>query len=45
VGFSSDARTVPADPAEWVAAAAGRDVAPAERIDVDTARQLCLAGG
>ncbi|WP_419932936.1 amidohydrolase family protein [Candidatus Poriferisodalis sp.] len=45
VRFSSDAPTVPADPAEWMAAAAGRDVAPAERIDVDTARQLCLAGG
>lgn len=45
VRFSSDAPTVPADPAEWMAAAAGRDVAPAERIDADTARQLCLAGG
>lgn len=43
VRFSSDAPTVPADPAEWMAAAAGRDVAPAERIDADTARQLCLA--
>lgn len=45
VRFSSDAPTVPADPAEWMAAASGRDVAPAERIDADTARQLCLAGG
>lgn len=43
VTFSSDAPTVPADPAEWLAAATGRDVAPAERIDAATARQLCLA--
>ena len=45
VRFSSDAPTVPADPAEWLAAATGRDVAPAERIDAETARRLCMGGG
>ena len=43
VSFSSDAPTAPADPAEWVAAATGRDLAPAERVDHETARRLCLA--
>ncbi|WP_419946983.1 amidohydrolase family protein [Candidatus Poriferisodalis sp.] len=41
VSFSSDAPTVPADPNEWIAAATGRNMAPAERIDADTAHQLC----
>ncbi len=45
VRFSSDAPTVPADPAEWMAAATGRDVAPAERIDAETARRLCMRDG
>ena len=43
VTFSSDAPTVPADPQEWAAAATSRELAPAERIDSDTARRLCLA--
>ncbi len=42
VTLSSDAPTVPSDPAEWIEAAVGRDLAPAERIDLETARQLCL---
>ncbi len=42
VTLSSDAPTVPADPAEWVEAATGRELAPAERIDAVTARRLCL---
>ncbi|MDE0319715.1 amidohydrolase family protein [Candidatus Poriferisodalis multihospitum] len=45
VTLSSDAPTVPADPGEWIAAATGRDLAPAERIDADTARRLCMGGG
>ena len=43
VTLSSDAPTVPPDPAEWMEAATGRDLAPAERIDPDRARELCLA--
>ncbi len=43
VSFSSDAPTVPSDPAEWVNAAAGRDLGIAERIDRETAHRLCLA--
>ena len=43
VSFSSDAPTVPSDPSEWIAAATGRDLGIAERIDHETARQLCLA--
>ena len=42
VTLSSDAPTVPPDPAEWIEAATGRDLAPAERIDPETARRLCL---
>ena len=45
VTLSSDAPTVPSDPAEWIEAATGRDLAPAERIDLDTARRLCRRGG
>lgn len=45
VSFSSDAPTAPPDPAEWIAAATGRDLAPAERIDAETARRLCMGGG
>ena len=45
VTLSSDAPTVPSDPAEWMEAATGRDLAPAERIDRETARRLCLGGG
>lgn len=45
VTLSSDAPTVPADPAEWIAAATGRHLAPTERIDPDTARRLCMSGG
>ena len=44
VSFSSDAPTAPPDPNEWIAAAAGRDLGTAERIDHESARQLCLAG-
>ena len=44
VTLSSDAPTVPPDPAEWIEAAAGRDLAPNERIDAETARQLCSRG-
>ena len=43
VTLSSDAPTVPPDPAEWMEAAACRDLAPAERIDPERARELCLA--
>ena len=43
VTLSSDAPTVPTDPAEWIAAATDRDLAPNERIDAQTARRLCLA--
>ena len=43
VTLSSDAPTVPPDPAEWIEAAACRDLAPAERIDPERARELCLA--
>ena len=43
VTLSSDAPTVPPDPAEWIAAATDRDLAPNERIDAQTARRLCLA--
>ena len=43
VTLSSDAPTVPPDPAEWMEAATGRDLAPAERIDLERARELCLA--
>ncbi|WP_420436665.1 amidohydrolase family protein [Candidatus Poriferisodalis sp.] len=42
VTLSSDAPTVPSDPAEWMEAAAFRDLAPAERIDPERARELCL---
>ena len=42
VTLSSDAPTVPPDPAEWIAAATGRDIAPDERIDAQTARRLCM---
>ncbi len=42
VALSSDAPTVPADPAEWIQAATCRDLAPAERVDEATARGLCL---
>ena len=45
VTLSSDAPTVPADPAEWIAAATGRHLAPTERIDPDTARRLCMRDG
>lgn len=45
VTLSSDAPTVPPDPGEWIEAATGRDLAPAERIDVETARRLCMEGG
>ena len=45
VTLSSDAPTVPPDPAEWIAAATGRDLAPAERIDRETARRLCSGVG
>ena len=45
VSFSSDAPTVPPDPAEWIAAATGRDLGIAERIDHETARRLCMRGG
>ena len=45
VTLSSDAPTVPPDPAEWIEAASGRDLAPAERIDRETARRLCWRGG
>ncbi len=45
VTLSSDAPTVPPDPAEWMEAASGRDIAPAERIDAETARRLCWRGG
>ncbi len=44
VTLSSDAPTVPPDPAEWMEAATGRDLAPAERIEPERARELCLAG-
>ncbi|WP_419842111.1 amidohydrolase family protein [Candidatus Poriferisodalis sp.] len=43
VTLSSDAPTVPADPTEWMAAAIGRDLAPAERVDAATALRLCAA--
>jgi predicted amidohydrolase YtcJ len=45
VTLSSDAPTVPSDPVEWMEAATGRDIAPAERIDAETARRLCIGGG
>lgn len=45
VTLSSDAPTVPPDPAEWIEAATGRDIAPAERIDAETARRLCMEAG
>ncbi|WP_419911953.1 amidohydrolase family protein [Candidatus Poriferisodalis sp.] len=45
VTLSSDAPTVPPDPAEWIEAATGRDLAPAERIDAETARRLCWRSG
>ncbi|WP_419916486.1 amidohydrolase family protein [Candidatus Poriferisodalis sp.] len=45
VTLSSDAPTVPPDPAEWIAAATDRDLAPSERIDAETARRLCMGGG
>ena len=45
VTLSSDAPTAPSDPAEWIEAATSRDLAPAERVDVETARRLCLRGG
>ena len=45
VTLSSDAPTVPSDPAEWIEAATGRDIAPAERIDPETARRLCWRSG
>lgn len=45
VTLSSDAPTVPPDPGEWIEAATGRDIAPAERIDAETARRLCMGGG
>lgn len=41
VTLSSDAPTVPSDPAEWIEAATSRDIAPAERIDAPTALRLC----
>ena len=41
VTLSSDAPTVPPDPAEWIEAATSRDIAPAERIDAPTALRLC----
>ena len=41
VTLSSDAPTVPPDPAEWIEAATSRDIAPAERIDAATALRLC----
>ena len=41
VTLSSDAPTVPPDPAEWIEAATSRDIAPAERIDASTALRLC----
>ena len=44
VTFSSDAPTVPPDPAEWIAAATTRTLAPAERIDWQTALRLCQRG-
>jgi predicted amidohydrolase YtcJ len=37
VRFSSDAPVVPAGPLEQIAAAAGRELSPAERVDVATA--------
>ena len=40
VTFSSDAPTAPAEPAEWMAAATGRELAPAERVDVELAERL-----
>ena len=45
VTLSSDAPAAPADPAEWMAAAAGRDLASPQRLDPATARLLCLADG
>lgn len=45
VTLSSDAPTVPPDPAEWIEAATGRDIALAERIDPETARRLCWRSG
>ena len=41
VTLSSDAPTVPPDPAEWIEAATSREIAPAERIDLPTALRLC----
>lgn len=44
VTFSSDAPTVPPDPAEWMEAATGRELVPAERVDARTALRLCQRG-
>ncbi len=44
VTLSSDAPTVPPDPSEWIEAATTRSLAPAERIDSQTALRLCQWG-
>ena len=44
ITLSSDAPTVPPDPSEWIEAASSRTLAPAERIDSQTALRLCQWG-
>ena len=44
VTLSSDAPTVPPEPADWIEAATSRTLTPAERIDSQTALRLCQWG-